>query len=69
MAAERCSICDFPIDESNIEQALAVAPFEILRETATFYHLDCALSDGSFITEDEVTEEDRQHGVYWIEKA
>ena len=69
MAAERCSICDCSIEEEGIAQAIAAAPWVLDRETTTFYHLECALSDGSYVTEEEITDEDRQHGVYWIEKA
>ena len=69
MSQEKCSICDHPIEACRIEQAIAAAPFLIDRETTTFYHLDCALSDGSFLREYEVSNEDMAHGVYWIEKA
>jgi hypothetical protein len=48
--------------------ALQVAPFRPDLQRTTFYHLDCAVSDGSFLRADEVTEEDRSHGVYWMER-
>jgi hypothetical protein len=66
---ERCSICDTGIDESAIEAALRASPIQWQREEVEAYHLRCAVSDGSYLTEAEVTDEDRAHGVYLLEKA
>jgi hypothetical protein len=65
---EKCSVCGSPIDEDAINAAMACWPTTIARDEVEAYHLDCALSDGSYIKESEVTDEDRAHGVYLIEK-
>jgi hypothetical protein len=72
--AEKCSICGTPIDEDAITQAVEDYPSRIGRDDVEAYHLECAITDGSYITAEEVTEEDRQPGgvfaagVYLLEK-
>jgi len=63
-----CSICDRTIDEDAIQAALQASPIPWRRDDVEAYHLDCAVTDGSYITKEEVTEEDRAHGVYLLEK-
>jgi hypothetical protein len=56
------------LDEAAIQQALDTSPIRWTRDEVEAYHLDCAVSDGSYLRADEVTAEARAHGIYLLEK-
>jgi hypothetical protein len=64
----RCGICNMPIDEDMVEFALQASALSWKRHEVAAYHLDCVVSDRSWIRADDVTYEDREHGIYLIER-
>jgi hypothetical protein len=63
-----CGICGNKIDRSLVLKAIELYPYRVAEDEITAYHLDCAVSDGSWIKASEVDADMESTGVYLIEE-